>query len=48
MHPAGPNGTPGWAGIGRVVSWEAYPPSDQQAEYAQVQLGAMPFEGSLT
>lgn len=46
-HPAGPNGEPGFTGIGRVVSWTAYPPTSQQAEYAQVQMGAMPFEGTV-
>jgi len=47
MHPAGPNGTPGFTGIGRIVSWTCYPPTSQQAEYATLQLGAMPFEGSV-
>jgi hypothetical protein len=46
MHPAGPQGQPGWTASGRVVSWEAYPPSSQQAEYSQLQMGAMPFEGA--
>lgn len=46
MHPATSSGGPGWTSAGRVASWECYPPSDQQAEYLQVQLGAMPFEGS--
>jgi hypothetical protein len=45
MHPPGPQGQPGWTANGRVVSWQCYPPSDQQAEYSQLQLGAMPFEG---
>lgn len=45
-HPAGPNGEPGFTGLGRVVSWSCYPPTSQQAEYVQVQMGAMPFEGS--
>lgn len=45
-HMPGPNGEPGFTGTGRVVSWTCYPPTSQQAEYAQVQLGAMPFEGS--
>ena len=45
MHPAGTGGTPGWSGTGRIVSWECFPPSSQQAEYLQLQLGAMPFEG---
>jgi hypothetical protein len=47
LHPAGPDGVPGFTGIGRIVSWTAYPPTDQQAEYAELQLGAMPFEGSF-
>lgn len=46
VHPAGPHGEPGFAAIGRVVAWTAYPPTSQQAEYAQIQLGAMPFEGA--
>lgn len=46
LHPAGPGGSPGFTGLGRVVSWTAYPPTSQQAEYSQIQLGAMPFEGS--
>jgi hypothetical protein len=45
-HPAGPAGEPGFTGTGRVVSWTVYPPTSQQAEYAWIQLGAMPFEGS--
>jgi hypothetical protein len=46
-HPAGPNGEPGFTGIGRIVSWTAYPPTSQQAEYADLQFGSMPFEGSV-
>ena len=47
LHPANADGTPGWTGTGRVVSWTVYPPSaSNQAEYSQVQMGAMPFEGS--
>jgi hypothetical protein len=46
-HPAGPDGEPGFTGIGRVVSWECFPPTSQQAEYLQVQMGDMPFEGSV-
>jgi hypothetical protein len=46
LHPANDDGSPGFAGIGRVVSWACYPPTSQQAEYLQVQMGAMPFEGS--
>jgi hypothetical protein len=47
QHPGPPGGTPGWMSAGRVVSWECYPPSSQQAEYLQIQIGAMPFEGSV-
>lgn len=47
QHPAGPNGEPGFTGVGRVVSWSCYPPTSQQAEYAEIQLGDMPFEGSV-
>ena len=46
LHPAKANGAPGFTGTGRVVSWTAYPPTAQQAEYADITLGAMPFEGS--
>lgn len=48
LHPPGPNGEPGFSGIGRVVSWSCYPPvaSTLQAETLQVQLGDMPFEGT--
>jgi len=46
QHPAQADGSPGWTGTGRIVSWTAYPPSDQQAERAEIQLGAVPFEGS--
>jgi hypothetical protein len=45
-HPAGADGTPGFTGTGRIVSWSCYPPTAQQAEYVQLQLGAIPFEGS--
>lgn len=46
LHPANGDGSPGWTGTGRIVSWTCYPPTSQQAEYSQIQLGAMPFEGS--
>jgi hypothetical protein len=46
LHPASSNGSPGFTGTGRVVSWTCYPPTSQQAEYSEVQMGAMPFEGS--
>ena len=46
LHPANSDGSPGWTGTGRIVSWTCYPPTSQQAEYTSIQLGAMPFEGS--
>lgn len=46
LHPAGAGGAPGFTGTGRVVSWQVFPPTSQQAEYSELQLGAMPFEGS--
>ena len=46
LHPAKADGSPGFTGTGRVVSWTGYPPSSQQAEYYSLQLGSMPFEGS--
>lgn len=46
LHPANDDGSPGFTGVGRIVSWSCYPPTSQQAEYSQIQLGAMPFEGS--
>jgi len=33
LHPAGPNGEPGFQGQARIVGWTLYPPTDQQAEY---------------
>lgn len=45
QHPPGPHGEPGFASVGRVVAWTCYPPTDQQAEYTQLQIGSMPFEG---
>jgi hypothetical protein len=46
LQPPSGNGSPGWTGTGRIVSWECYPPTSQQAEYTQIMLGSMPFEGS--
>lgn len=46
QHPAAANGSPGFTGTGRIVSWSCYPPTTQQAEYVQLQLGSMPFEGA--
>lgn len=47
LHPAGAGGSPGFTGTGRVVSWQVFPPTSQQAEYSEIQLGAMPLEGAL-
>ena len=46
LHPANADGSPGFTGTGRVVSWQVFPPTSQQAEYSDLQLGAMPIEGS--
>ena len=46
LHPANADGSPGFTGSGRVVSWQVFPPTSQQAEYSELQLGAMPLEGS--
>jgi hypothetical protein len=45
LHPAGPNGSPGFSGLGRVVSWTLTPPSAQQAESVQIQLSGMTLTG---
>jgi hypothetical protein len=34
LHPAGPQGQPGYQGQARITGWEVYPPTDQQAEYS--------------
>jgi len=39
LHPANPDGSPGLQVNGRVIGWTLYPPSDQQTEYTQIQLG---------
>jgi len=41
MHPAGPGNTPGFADVGRVTGFTAYPPGDGQTEYAWVSMGGM-------
>jgi hypothetical protein len=41
MHPANPDGSPGWADTGRVTGWTAYPPGDGQTEYAWINMGGM-------
>jgi len=46
LHPAKANGAPGFTDIGRVVSFTCYPPTSQQAEYSELQLGGMTFEGT--
>ena len=38
LHPAGPQGQPGYQGQGRVTGWQLYPPTDQQAEVTWLQL----------
>lgn len=38
LHPAGPNGQPGYQGQGRITGWSLYPPTDQQAEYTWLNL----------
>jgi hypothetical protein len=39
LHPAGPNGEPGFTGIGRVTAWTCTPGGEGQTEQAQVTLG---------
>ena len=34
LHPAGPQGQPGYQGQARITGWQVYPPTDQQAEYS--------------
>jgi len=41
MHPARPNGQPGFSDQGRVVGWTVYPPSGTQTEYAWINMGGM-------
>ncbi len=43
LHPAQPDGSPGYSATGRVVAWTCYPPTQQQAESAWIQMGNMPF-----
>lgn len=47
LHPAGPKGEPGFSGVGRVVGWTLTPPSDQQAETVQIQMGNMTLTGDV-
>ena len=45
LHPAKADGAPGFTGIGRVTGWTLTPPSAQQTENTQVQLGDMTMTG---
>jgi hypothetical protein len=39
LHPANDDGSPGLQLTGRIVSWAQYPPSQNQAEYAELTMG---------
>lgn len=39
LHPAGPNGEPGYSGIGRVTGWTCTPGGEGQTEQAQLTMG---------
>jgi hypothetical protein len=41
LHPAGPDGAPGFTGLGRVTGWTLMPGGDEQAESAQIAIGNM-------
>lgn len=41
LHPAGPDGTPGFSGTGRVTGWTLMPPGPDQPESAQILIGDM-------
>ena len=45
LHPPTAAGAPGFSGLGRVTGWTLTPPSDQQAENTQIQLGDMTMTG---
>jgi hypothetical protein len=45
LHPAGEDGEPGFSGTGRLTGWTLTPPSAQQAETTQLQLGSMTMTG---
>jgi hypothetical protein len=45
LHPPTASGAPGFTGLGRVTSWTLTPPSAQQAETTQIQLGNMTMTG---
>lgn len=41
LHPANDDGSPGLQLTARVIGWQLFPPSQNQAEYTQVQLGRL-------
>jgi hypothetical protein len=41
LHPAQPDGAPGYNGTGRVTGWTITPPGPQQPETVQLQIGEM-------
>jgi hypothetical protein len=45
LHPPTASGAPGFSGVGRVTSWTLTPPSAQQAETTQIQLGGLTLTG---
>jgi hypothetical protein len=49
LHPAGPDGQPGYQGQARITGWQLYPPTDQQAEYTLlncwIPVPYLPLEG---
>lgn len=38
LHPAGPDGAPGFQGMGRVTGWTVTPPTATQAEQVQISV----------
>ena len=45
LHPAKADGAPGFTGVGRLTGWTLTPPSAQQTENTQVQLGRITMTG---
>ena len=45
LHPPTSTGAPGFSGVGRAVGWTLTPPSAQQAETTQIQMGGMTLTG---
>lgn len=45
LHPPTADGAPGFTGTGRVTGWTLTPPSDQQAESVQIQIGNLTLTG---